>query len=62
MLKTQSTFEPWLTSMEKDFGWNGIIGRAPSEEEVKSALIDKDLFLSVVLSLISPTSFEYVFD
>jgi hypothetical protein len=39
-------FEPWLEKM-KDVGWSGIIGRAPSDEELKVALASKELFLCV---------------
>jgi separase len=39
---TQSTFEEELSSME---GWSSIVNRAPTEEEFKSALVDKSLFL-----------------
>ncbi|KAK4699322.1 separase, partial [Phenoliferia sp. Uapishka_3] len=41
---TQSTFEPWLDSM-KGKGWGGIVGRAPSDLEMKVALSTKELFL-----------------
>lgn len=41
---TQTTFQPWLETMKK-VGWNGIIGRAPSDEEMRAALSTKELFL-----------------
>lgn len=44
--KTELAFTPWLERM-KAVGWTGITGRAPMEEEVKSALVNKDLFLFV---------------
>ncbi|GAA5910865.1 separase [Sporobolomyces salmoneus] len=42
---TQRTFEPWLQKKTNEANWDGVIGRAPLEEEVKSALASKDLFL-----------------
>ncbi|GAA6064363.1 hypothetical protein JCM10212_005877 [Sporobolomyces blumeae] len=42
---TQSTFEPWLSERSKNAKWSGIVGRAPQEEEMRSALASKDLFL-----------------
>ena len=47
--KTEGVFSPWLERM-KAVGWTGITGRAPMEEEVKSALINKELFLYVLHS------------
>ncbi|BGP15795.1 separin protein [Rhodosporidiobolus nylandii] len=41
---TQKTFEPWLDE-RKDGGWSGVVARAPLEEEVKTALTQKELFL-----------------
>lgn len=41
---TQAVFEPWLRSKKAD-GWSGIIGRAPSDEEMKVSLSTRDLFL-----------------
>jgi separase len=40
---TQATFEPLLEGM-RDVGWKGVIGRCPSETEMKDAL-SNDLFL-----------------
>lgn len=57
LLKTQSSFQPWLGAMERDFGWNGVIGRAPLEEEVKAALLHQDLFMYVFV--ISWSSFRH---
>lgn len=48
LLNTQERFSPWLERM-KTIGWNGVIGRAPMEEEIKSALLQKELFLYVFL-------------
>ena len=45
--KTELVFTPWLERM-KSVGWTGITGRAPIEEEVKSALTNKELFLFVL--------------
>ncbi|MBW0461348.1 hypothetical protein O181_001063 [Austropuccinia psidii MF-1] len=39
---TQSQFETWL---EANQAWNGIKGRPPSSEEVKQALLSKNLML-----------------
>lgn len=43
--KTQDHFEPWLQTMTQQHGWSGIVGRAPSEEEMKGALGGSELFL-----------------
>ncbi|GAA5958016.1 hypothetical protein JCM21900_004746 [Sporobolomyces salmonicolor] len=42
---TQKTFEPWLEQQAREVNWNGIVGRAPGEDEVKAALASKELFL-----------------
>ncbi|KAM0746055.1 hypothetical protein T439DRAFT_384325 [Meredithblackwellia eburnea MCA 4105] len=42
---TQATFEPWLREKKKSAGWTGLVGRGPSDEEVKAALSSKELFL-----------------
>ncbi|ORY92414.1 peptidase family C50-domain-containing protein [Leucosporidium creatinivorum] len=42
---TQTAFEPLLEKMRADAGWSGIVGRVPSDEEVKVALSNNDLFL-----------------
>jgi len=49
---TQKTFEPWLEEQVQARAWTGVTARAPLEEEVKSALLNKDLFLCAVLSLL----------
>lgn len=43
---TQGRFDPWLERMVS-VGWSGVVGRVPMEEEVKSALVNKELFLCV---------------
>lgn len=42
--RTEQTFTPWLQSMRK-VGWNGIIGRRPTEFELSRALSNNDLFM-----------------
>jgi len=42
LASTQLKFESWLESQPT---WNGIIGRSPSSEEVKQALLTKNLML-----------------
>ncbi|BGP39728.1 separin protein [Rhodotorula kratochvilovae] len=42
---TQKTFEPWLEEQTQERAWTGVTARAPMEEEVKSALLNKELFL-----------------
>ncbi|GAA5849620.1 hypothetical protein JCM8547_000513 [Rhodosporidiobolus lusitaniae] len=42
---TQKTFEPWLEEQKNAVGWNGIVARAPLEEEMKASLSQKELFL-----------------
>lgn len=44
---TQATFEPWLKQKQETAGWNGIVARIPSDEELKVALSTSDLFLFV---------------
>lgn len=46
LIKTQKEFEGWL----KEKGWQGIVGRAPMEIELQSALKGNDIFLWVSLS------------
>jgi separase len=53
LLATQRTFEPWLQEESKKSNWDGVIGRAPLEEEFKSYLTSKDLVLSVSPSFLS---------
>jgi len=40
--KTQDQFEPWIKQM-KEIGWEGIVGRVPSEGELMQALGSKDI-------------------
>ncbi|KAH7098836.1 peptidase family C50-domain-containing protein [Auriculariales sp. MPI-PUGE-AT-0066] len=42
---TENTFTPWLKSMEEEAGWDGIIGRPPSEMEMVNALSRRDLVI-----------------
>ncbi|CAG8608704.1 16617_t:CDS:2, partial [Acaulospora colombiana] len=42
--RTEDTFTPWLKQM-KDVGWNGLIGRKPTEFELSNALSTADLFI-----------------
>lgn len=43
---TERRFSPWLKSM-RAIGWDGIIGRAPSEQELSHALAKSELFMYV---------------
>ena len=43
---TEKRFSPWLREMGK-VGWQGIVGRAPSEQELLNALSVKDLVMCV---------------
>jgi len=47
---TQKTFEPWLDEQARERAWTGATARAPLEEEVKAALLNKELFLCVLAS------------
>ncbi|TIA90048.1 hypothetical protein E3P99_01777 [Wallemia hederae] len=42
--KTEKNFSGWLDEM-KEFGWKGIVGREPLEQEIAHALESNDLFL-----------------
>ncbi|KAK4048368.1 separin protein [Microbotryomycetes sp. JL221] len=42
---TQKVFEPWLEHQRQTLNWNGIVARAPSDEEVRHALSNSDLML-----------------
>lgn len=58
---TEGRFSSWLKGMH-GMGWEGIVGRAPSEQELLSALSRKDLVMYVDAtffrpSLISPNSY-----
>jgi separase len=44
---TERRFSPWLKSM-RIVGWDGIIGRAPSEQELSNALLRNELFMYVL--------------
>ena len=46
LTRTQKTFEPWTTKMDA-LGWTGIVGRAPSEDELVHALQNKDVVVCV---------------
>lgn len=48
---TQAAFQPWLEKMQGEAGWSGIVGRVPSDEEVKVALSTNDLFLCALSCL-----------
>jgi separase len=43
---TERRFAPWLRSMQR-VGWDGIIGRAPSEQEFSNALLKNELVMYV---------------
>ena len=45
---TEGRFNDWLQSM-KPAGWDGVVGRAPSEQQVLDALANRDLLMSVNL-------------
>lgn len=45
---TEQTFAPWVKGMDKEVGWDGIIGRAPAELEMVNALTKKDLVMCVL--------------
>lgn len=47
--RTEAQFSPWLQGMKK-LGWSGVIGRAPTEMEMISALEKNDLFMLVRIS------------
>lgn len=42
---TEGRFAPWLKEMKTRVGWDGIIGRAPSEQEFADALRHQDLVM-----------------
>lgn len=50
LVRTQKTFAPWTEKMDA-LGWTGIVGRAPSEEELVHALQTKDVVVCVPLPL-----------
>ena len=43
--RTEETFTPWLREMEEEAGWDGIIGRPPTELEMVNALSRQDLVM-----------------
>ncbi len=57
LARTQAHFEPWISRMVAKAGWRGIVGRAPTELEMISALKDNDLvlFVSILVRDISST-------
>ncbi|KAI0075567.1 hypothetical protein K474DRAFT_1599575 [Panus rudis PR-1116 ss-1] len=42
---TEGRFAPWLKDMKKQAGWDGIIGRQPSEQEFLNGLSRHDLMI-----------------
>ena len=44
---TSSHFTPLLNDNSEHLGWKGTAGRIPSEEEMRQALSQRDLFLCV---------------
>ncbi len=42
LLKTQSVFATWFNTQE---GWEGVVGRPPTDTEYTSALQSKDLYV-----------------
>ena len=53
---TERRFSPWLRSM-RDVGWDGIIGRIPSEQEFTHALEKNELLMYVYLLSLSARPF-----
>lgn len=45
---TEGRFAPWLGEMKKKAGWKGVVGRAPSEQELLHALENKELVVFVL--------------
>lgn len=53
--RTESRFKDWATEMEQ-VGWQGVTGRAPSEQEFLTALQNQDLVMFVFFSgIVFPT-------
>ncbi len=50
---TERRFSPWLKSMQA-VGWDGIIGRAPSEQEFSHALLKNELVMYAPTSASGP--------
>ena len=46
LVGTQQTYQAPFCQMEK-LGWEGIVGRPPTEEELVKALTQSDIFLYV---------------
>ena len=57
---TERRFSPWLRSM-RDVGWDGIIGRMPSEQEFTHALEKNELLMYVYLSSLSARVLSHIF-
>ncbi|WVN89000.1 uncharacterized protein L203_104216 [Cryptococcus depauperatus CBS 7841] len=45
LTRTEAHFKPWIDEMVKNAGWKGIVGRPPTELEMKAALREYDLVL-----------------
>lgn len=43
LVKTEGRFTGWLREMREGCGWEGVIGRPPSEQQLLDALARKDL-------------------
>lgn len=54
---TEGRFAPWLKEM-KSVGWEGIVGRPPSELQLANALTRKDLVMWVISHSSSSLSTE----
>lgn len=52
---TEGRFSSWLKEMH-GVGWDGIVGRAPSEQELLNALSRKDLVMYVLSALLPACS------
>ena len=42
---TEGRFSDWLKTMKKSAGWDGVVGHAPSEQQVVDALTNRDLMM-----------------
>lgn len=45
LARTETHFKPWIDEMVEKAGWKGIVGRPPTEMEMRAALRDYDLVL-----------------
>ncbi|KIY31248.1 hypothetical protein I305_06356 [Cryptococcus gattii E566] len=45
LARTETHFKPWIDEMAEKAGWKGIVGRPPTEMEMRAALRDYDLVL-----------------